>query len=192
MESVSIAAPSARPKSVWCTVMGHRVDNRSLSLSEEARCPCGEEYLATDGTQTRMGHTFSCFFFGHVYVEALARDVHVEYVCERCGHPLVLDHKGASFKPNGPFRKSVRYLCGLLGHRVHSVTERNGFAETACHCGHSFLSAIVQGEKVRHPMACVIKGHYITFVENRSGYAEFRCAVCGHPFCFAIGEARQS
>ncbi len=42
------------------------------------------------------------------------------------------------------FKKKVRYLCGLFGHRVRHVTTRDGYEEFACFCGHSFLKEIYQ------------------------------------------------
>jgi hypothetical protein len=38
---------------------------------------------------------------------------------------------------------------------------------------------------VRHPLVCVFLGHFVRYVASRSGYAEYVCRNCGHPFCFA-------
>ncbi len=90
----------------------------------------------------------------------------------------------------------MRYLCGLFGHRVRHVTTRDGFEEYACFCGHSFLkelSAFAQGasadhtQKIRHPMICVVSGHFSHFMAKRGGYVEYVCRNRGHPFCFAQG-----
>ena len=83
------------------------------------------------------------------------------------------------------FNKKVRYLCGLFGHRVHHVTDRNGFSEYACHCGHTFLKAQGHMSHITHPLICVASGHRIRYVESRGGWAEYVCRDCGHPFCFA-------
>ena len=86
------------------------------------------------------------------------------------------------------FRKKVRYLCGLFGHRVHHVGARDGFVEYACHCGHSFLKDEAPVRVIRHPMICVASGHYVRYVASRAGYSEYVCRNCGHPFCFADPE----
>jgi hypothetical protein len=89
------------------------------------------------------------------------------------------------FADREQFAKKVRYACGLFGHRVRAVAERNGFVEYACHCGHSFLSQETNAEKIRHPLVCFFTAHRIRFLSRRAGYAEYVCDDCGHPFCFA-------
>lgn len=79
----------------------------------------------------------------------------------------------------------MRYLCGLLGHRVQVVAERDGFVEYACHCGHSFQRSAIGESRIRHPLVCFFTGHRVRFISRRSGYAEYVCNDCGHPFLFA-------
>ena len=113
------------------------------------------------------------------------RDEHCEYACVQCGHPLVFHVDRDPYAESAIFKKKVRYLCGLFGHQVHMVVDRNGFREFACHCGHSFLKP--EGDQqlhITHPAICVCSGHRIRFVARRAGYAEFVCRDCGHPFCF--------
>jgi DNA-directed RNA polymerase subunit RPC12/RpoP len=95
------------------------------------------------------------------------------------------------FASRGQFTKKVRYACGLFGHRVQAVAERNGFVEYACFCGHSFLKAS-GAVKIRHPLVCVFFAHRIVFVTAREGYAEYVCTDCGHPFCFVIPPSNAS
>ena len=85
--------------------------------------------------------------------------------------------------------KKVRYLCGLLGHRVHRVTTRHGYAEHACGCGHTFLKPETPLDRITHPLACVLFGHFVRVVARRAGHVEFVCRTCGHPFCFAQSRA---
>src|SRR5688572_4794274 len=37
---------------------------------------------------------------------------------------------------------------------------------------------------VRHPLRCVLLGHWISFVETRGAFSEYVCRTCGHPFWF--------
>lgn len=131
----------------------------------------------------------SCFLGHHAYQRLARRDRHHEYVCIQCGHPLVFAAEADPYAAQPEFKKRVRYLCGLFGHRVHLVTERDGFAEYACGCGHSFLTERTGDEHViRHPMICVLSGHFVRYVTSRGGYSEYVCRNCGHPFCFADPE----
>jgi hypothetical protein len=68
------------------------------------------------------------------------------------------------------------------------VTDRDGFAEYACHCGHTFLKARGTLEHITHPLICVASGHRIRYVTSRGGYSEYVYGDCGHPFCFAQSE----
>ena len=169
-----------------CLLWGHAVDNRALAGSSAAhrRCRCGSRYLAEDGTLTRVRHTLSCFLRHHTYIRLAARQGHHEYVCVRCGHPLVFDARHDRFAQRETFHKKVRYACGLFGHHVHAVTERDGFVEYTCFCGHSFLKNEHAGRKIRHPLICFFTAHRLRYVTTRAGYAEFVCRDCGHPFCF--------
>jgi DNA-directed RNA polymerase subunit RPC12/RpoP len=167
---------------------GHAVDNRVFRAAGEngRRCRCGQAYLSEDGTPTRVRHTLSCFLRHHTYVLLETRQGHNEYVCVRCGHPLVFEAATDPFANRASFTKTVRYACGVFGHRVHRVTERDGFVEYTCFCGHSFLKAGRVGRKVRHPLRCFFTAHRIRFVCHRGAYAEYVCRDCGHPFCFAL------
>jgi uncharacterized C2H2 Zn-finger protein len=186
----------SRAERVWralsCRLLGHYVDNREFAREASAvrRCRCGDRYLATDGSETRIRHTVSCFAFHHSYVRVAARDGHHEYVCVRCGHPLLFRPGHDPYARVSAFDKKVRYLCNLFGHRVHTVCDRNGFTEYACGCGHSFLRAAKGLSRVTHPLVCLVAGHFVRFVESRDGYAEYRCRNCGHTFSFVDGSRR--
>lgn len=179
----------------WCEVWGHQVDNhrfrREAASANSRRCPCGTAYLAEDGSLTHVRHTLTCFFGHHTYTRVTERDGHREYACVNCGHPLVFPADHDPYGESALFDKKVRYLCGLLGHHVHKVVDRDGFREFACHCGHSFLKPEDDQQlHIKHPAICVVSGHRIRFVARRAGYAEFVCRDCGHPFCFADAERR--
>jgi hypothetical protein len=170
-----------------CAVWGHLVDNEVFRAASghDRRCRCGTEYLQENGAATHVRHTLSCFLRHHTYVLLLDRDGVHEYVCVRCGHPLVFRRDADPFADRDRFPKKVRYACGLLGHRVSEVATRDGFVEYACHCGHSFLKRAGGARKIRHPLICFFTAHRITFLTRRAGYAEYVCEDCGHPFCFA-------
>lgn len=170
-----------------CAFWGHAVDNEIFrrAAGRARRCRCGSEYLPEDGTPTHVRHTLSCFLRHHTYTRLADRDGVHEYVCVRCGHPLVYPASADPFASRERFAKKVRYACGLLGHRVSAVAERDGFVEYACHCGHSFLKAAHGERKVRHPLICFFTAHRIRFLARRCGFAEYVCTDCGHPFCFA-------
>jgi hypothetical protein len=170
-----------------CAMWGHHVDNHEFRHGRGVAraCRCGEPYLRTDGSHTRVRHTLSCFFGHHTYIRMADRNGHHEYACVQCGHPLLFAADRDPYASAAQFNKKVRYLCGLFGHRVHRVTARDGFVEHACHCGHSFLKDTSTADVVRHPMICVLSGHFVRHVTSRAGYAEFVCRNCGHPFCFA-------
>jgi hypothetical protein len=192
--AVPVAMP-ARPD--WrtrlaCKLWGHHVDNRSFRQKTDAQrsCRCGERYLTTDGSHTRVRHTLSCFLGHHTYVRMADRHAHHEYACLQCGHPLMFAGDDDPYATAAIFKKKVRYLCGLFGHRVHRVASRDGFVEYACHCGHSFLKSEAPIKVIRHPLVCVVAGHFVRYVASRAGYAEYVCRNCGHPFCFADSEIR--
>ena len=170
---------------IGCAFFGHRVDNREFgrAASRDLECGCGRPYLR-EGEETRVRHTLSCFFGGHTYVPTGTRHGHNEYVCDRCGHPLLFEQERDPYAGEGRFAKKVRYLCNLFGHRVHTVCERHGFTEYACRCGHTFLRRRPGLARVTHPPICTVAGHFIRFVERRDGYAEHRCRNCGHTFGF--------
>jgi hypothetical protein len=181
----------ARQGALWtrlsCAVWGHMVDNEAFRTAADRtrRCRCGAEYLRQDGHATHVRHTLSCFFRHHTYVRVLERDRVHEYVCVRCGHPLVFPSDADPFASRDRFAKKVRYACGLFGHRVSAIAARDGFVEYGCHCGHSFLKRAAGKRKIRHPLICFFTAHRITFLTCRGGYAEYLCEDCGHPFCFA-------
>ena len=148
--SATVVYPGTRLKSArqwlsswWCSVWGHQVDNHRFRLESPAagcrECPCGASYLAEDGSFTHVRHTLTCFFGHHTYTKVVDRDGHREYACVDCGHPLLFHADHDPYAESAIFNKKVRYLCGLFGHRVHAVADRDGFREFACHCGHSFL-----------------------------------------------------
>ncbi len=171
---------------LWCAVWGHEVDNhRFLEESGERRCRCGAAYRGKDATLTHVRHTLSCFLGHHTYRKLIARDEHTEYVCVQCGHPLLFRADTDPYGDSATFNKKVRYLCGLFGHEVHLVSERDGYREFACHCGHTFLKSERDVTHITHPAICVVSGHRIRYVTSRGGYMEYVCRDCGHPFCFA-------
>lgn len=170
---------------LWCAVWGHDIDNRAFREHGRSCLRCGASILAEDGSRTHVGHTFSCFLRHHTYVKGGTRDGHNEYVCVRCGHPLLFGSGSDRYESADGFVKRVRYLCGLFGHQVHTVTRREGLTEYACHCGHSFLGSPVSRGRVTHPWVCVLFGHFVRFVEPRYGQSEFLCENCGHTFFFA-------
>jgi hypothetical protein len=169
-----------------CALFGHQVSNPEFARARglAKHCRCGEAFLKKSGEETRISHTVSCFLFGHNYTRVGIRDGHWEYVCNQCGHPLLFEPGQTLYVKKRSFRKKVRYLCNLLGHRVHRVTERNNLTEYACSCGHSFIKSEKQSDFIKHPLICLFAGHYINHIESRNGYAEFLCRNCGHTFCF--------
>ena len=193
MASISASAyvhdPVRRePRSRWatklsCTVWGHHVDNHTFKRASEPgrQCRCGAAYLAEDGSLTRVRHTLACFLGHHTYERLTVRDGYHEYVCVQCGHPLLFHADRDPYATTTRFGKKVRYLCGLFGHRVHLATTRDGFAEYACHCGHTFLKPGTGLSKITHPPVCVAAGHFIRFVTRRAGYAEYRLPLLRSP-----------
>ena len=179
---------------LWCWFWGHAVHNEAFRRGARVCTRCGRPMLRDDGAVVRVGHTLSCFLFHHTYQPVGQRDGHAEYVCVRCGHPLLLSLARDSYSGRGVFKKRVRYLCGLFGHRVHRVVERSGGTEYACDCGHTFVRRAPGEALVRHPMTCVFLGHRIEYMDRRNEYSEYACRTCGHPFLFksAHGVARFS
>ena len=170
---------------LWCGVWGHAVDNEAFSRDGRQCTRCGAGMLADDRASIRIGHTLSCFLRHHTYREVARRHQHTEYACIRCGHPLLFRSDADTYTGRIGFEKKVRYLCGVFGHRVHTVTERDGGTEYACHCGHSFVHQPQRREMVRHPLVCVLLGHWVSFVGSRGVYSEYACRTCGHPFLFS-------
>jgi hypothetical protein len=178
---------------------GHHVDNHAFKQSAAAhrRCRCGADYLREDLSVTRVRHTLSCFLGKHSYEKLADRDCCHEYVCVQCGHTLLFEAAHDPYAASATFRKKVRYLCGLFGHRATFVTTRHGLQEYACFCGHSFLkeaggTEILPLRLIRHPAICVLSGHFIHYLTSRGGFAEYVCRNCGHPFCFAYNPAHEA
>jgi hypothetical protein len=170
-----------------CRVWGHHVDNHAFERAStgDRRCRCGARYLPEDGRPTHVRHTLRCFVGHHTYKRLVDRDGVHEYVCVQCGHPLLFRAHADPYAGESEFPKKVRYLCGLLGHRVAVVSIRDGFVEYACHCGHSFLKHADAHATIHHPLVCRLRGHWVHYVTRRGGFAEYVCRTCGHPFCFA-------
>ena len=170
-----------------CLILGHRIDGHLAAVPPQTsrHCSCGT-VLFEDGSEAHLRHILSCFLFGHLYTKMESRDGHSEYVCVSCGHPLLVNAARSTYALKDSFHKHVRHRCWLFGHSVHRVCKRSGLWEYACGCGHSFLRREQAVKKIRHPLKCVLRGHYVSFIGKRNGYEEFRCRNCGHPFCFAI------
>jgi len=165
-----------------CRLFGHRVHNAAFAAVGRQCTRCRTPILARAAV-TRVGHTLSCFLRVHRYDLMAERDGHREYVCTRCGHPLLF-RVGDDPYGGGAFTKKVRYLCSLFGHRVHFVTARAGRDEYACGCGHSFLKDDHGLRHIRHPLVCFFQGHRIEWAASRGALDEYVCRDCGHPFCF--------
>lgn len=174
-----------------CALFGHEVDNHRFEAEAPAKsCGCGRAILHEDGSETRTRHTLSCFFRHHTYVRIGTRHGHNEYMCRQCGHPLLFEVGSDPYAAVAAFEKKVRYLCNLFGHRAHVVTGRAGRTEYACGCGHTFLRESRALKRVTHPPMCAVLGHFVRFVERRSGYAEHCCRSCGHTFGFRTPSER--
>ena len=163
--------------SISCAIFGHCVDHSGKNV-----CRCGASILAAKDSCTRIRHVVSCFLRGHRYTFVAARDDHEEYACTICGHPLLFAIGKNPFSQKKRFEKKVRYLCNLFGHNVHFVVERDGFAEYACDCGHTFLKSARNLTAVKHPLICLFAGHFVNVTRSGSGWNEFVCENCGHTF----------
>lgn len=171
---------------VRCALFGHKVRHTRIEGGNGAACVrCGAAILDLGNGVSRVAHTLSCFFGSHHYAQLATREAHREYLCERCGHPLLLRTTNSP-PAGGTFRKRVSYGCGILGHRVHVVKAGSKSTEYACLCGHSFVKTKAALTVIRHPVACVMLGHLVGLNEIRGGWAEYVCRRCGHPFCFAL------
>ena len=183
--TLTLARSSAR-----CALFGHKVHHTKIvpgGLGTSC-ARCGSRILDRDDSVSRVAHTLSCFFAKHHYLLVASRASHREYVCERCGHPLLFELDQDPYASRCRFEKKVNYVCGLLGHRVHEVAARPEATEYACACGHSFVKAERGITFVRHPLACVVLGHFIKLNEIRNEWVEYVCRRCGHPFCFKLAE----
>jgi DNA-directed RNA polymerase subunit RPC12/RpoP len=176
----------ARP-SVTCALFGHKVHFTRIAADRCTSCArCGAAILDQSNSVSRLAHTLSCFFGTHHYVRIAARASHHEYVCEKCGHSLLLELARDPYLSRGKFKKRVSYACGLFGHRVHIVGTRSRATEYACVCGHPFVKAQRALTVIRHPLACVLLGHLVTFTEIHGNWTEYVCRRCGHPFYFRL------
>ncbi len=181
--------------SVICTLLGHKVHHTRIAHDSATHCVrCGAAILDRGHGVSRVAHTLSCFLGWHHYIPVATRAAHNEYVCERCGHPLLFESARDSYASHAGFKKKVNYACGLFGHRVHVVETGSKTTEYACRCGHSFVKVQRQLTIIRHPLTCVMLGHFITLNETRGEWTEYVCLRCGHPFCFrlATGDALES
>ena len=178
--------------SVTCMLLGHKVHHTRISKDSSTRCArCGAAILERGRSVSRVAHTLTCFFGWHHYVPVARRAAHNEYVCERCGHPLLFELARDPYSGHDKFKKKVNYICGLFGHRVHVVGTRSKTTEYACRCGHSFVKAQRALNVIRHPLSCVILGHFVTVNEVRGEWTEYVCVRCGHPFCFRLATGSQ-
>jgi DNA-directed RNA polymerase subunit RPC12/RpoP len=178
-------APPRAHRSVRCALFGHKVHHTKITSYGRTPCArCGAAILDQGNSVSRVAHTLSCFFGKHHYVPMATRAAHHEYVCEKCGHPLLFELSRDPYAGRGKFKKRVSYGCGLFGHRVHVVTAGSKASEYACRCGHSFVKAQGAFTVIRHPLACVLLGHFVIANEIRGQWAEYVCRRCGHPFYF--------
>ncbi|MGI8838038.1 MAG: hypothetical protein ACR2H4_15570, partial [Pyrinomonadaceae bacterium] len=178
--------------SARCMLLGHKVHHTRIAKDSSTRCArCGAVILDRGRGVSRVAHTLSCFFGWHHYVAVASRAAHNEYVCQRCGHPLLIELARDPYSGHDKFKKRVNYACGLFGHRVHVVETGSKQTEYACRCGHSFLKAQRALTMIRHPLTCVVFGHFVTVNEIRGEWAEYVCLRCGHPFCFRLAASGQ-
>ena len=183
--TIGIEARGGAWAAVICALWGHRVHYTRVTGSRGAPCTrCGAVILRPDGGVSRIGHTLSCFFAGHRYTRIDGRCGHHEYVCDKCGHPLLFEAADDPYAARDGFKKRVRYACGLFGHRVHVVGMRGDDTEYTCGCGHSFVRPQRVLRLIHHPPLCVVLGHFVALSEIRGKWAEYLCRGCGHPFCF--------
>jgi DNA-directed RNA polymerase subunit RPC12/RpoP len=174
--------------SVRCALIGHKVHFTSIGSDAHARCVrCGGSILDQDNHSiSHIAHTLSCFFSKHHYAPIATRHGHNEYVCEKCGHSLLFELARDKYPGNNSFEKRVSYGCGILGHRVHVVATGSNADEYACQCGHPFIKTQEALRVIRHPLACILLGHFITFNKTHRAWAEYVCRCCGHPFYFKL------
>ena len=178
------------PAKAACSLLGHRVDHTTIVGSNDTACTrCGAAILNRNEKVSRLAHTLSCFFGSHHYLPVAQRAGHNEYVCERCGHPLLFELARDPYSRHRKFNKRVNYGCGIFGHRVHVVATGLETIEYACRCGHSFIKEEKGLNVVRHPLKCVMMGHLVAINQMRGGWAEYRCLRCGHPFCYKLATA---
>ena len=166
-----------------CLVLGHRAANLNS-------CACLAHSLAAAGRHTHVRHILSCFLGGHPYRRLVDRDSHHEYVCMGCGHQLLVSERSDPFESATTFLKRPRYWCSVFGHRVSVVGLRHGLTEYACACGHSFMKERKALKRITHPVTCTLLGHFVRHLEDRLGFSEYVCGICGHTFCYTLEKAR--
>lgn len=185
--TVITPALTAARGSIICTLFGHKVHHTRIAGDMNTPCArCGAAILDWDQTGSRVAHTLSCFFGSHHYILIATRSAHHEYLCEKCGHSLLFESVRDRYTRRNRFAKRVSYGCGLFGHRVHVVAPRSNATEYACLCGHPFVKAPTGLTVIRHPLSCVLLGHFITVNDIRAPWAEYLCRRCGHPFYFKL------
>ena len=163
-----------------CGAITSTTTSSSTPTADDRRCRCGSEYLAEDRSITRVRHTLSCFLGKHDYEKLADRDGCHEYVCTQCGHPLLFDAEHDPYAASPTFKKKVRYLCGLFGHRVAPRRRR----ATGSRIRMLLRPLIPEGDwtrpvvatRIRHPAICVVAGHFIHFLTKRGGFRR----VCLH------------
>ena len=184
---ITSVLPVARASGT-CALFGHKVHHTVIAWDARTPCArCGAAILDWSKGISRVAHTLSCFFGKHHYVPISTREDHHEYVCEKCGHSLLFELAHDPYASLSKFEKRVNYACGLFGHRVHVVAKRSKAIEYACQCGHSFVRSQTALTLIRHPLACVLLGHFVISNEIRGDWAEYLCRRCGHPFYFRLG-----
>ena len=172
---------------IACTLLGHKVDHTRIAHDTITPCArCGAAILDRGSRVSRVAHTLSCFFGWHHYIAVGTRAAHNEYVCERCGHPLLFESSHDPYSNSGKFRKKVDYVCGLLGHRVHVVTTGPNTTEYACRCGHPFIKNAERSQSDSSPADLCLGWNFVTVNQTRGEWTEFVCLRCGHPFCFKL------
>jgi hypothetical protein len=128
-------------KRAVCAAFGHDVDGISWDRNGACCRRCAAPFLFVAQYETRISHTVSCFLCGHTYHPIGVREGHNEYVCVRCGHPLLFFVASDTYRESLSFTKRVRYLCNLFGHKVHQVTTRHNRTESGAISGGSAIAA---------------------------------------------------
>jgi DNA-directed RNA polymerase subunit RPC12/RpoP len=172
---------------ITCALFGHKVDHTRIVSEAGARCArCLAAILGLRDNFSRIAHVLYCFFGKHHYLRVGTRASHHEYICERCGHSLLLDSMRDPYAGLERLKKRVSYACGLFGHRVHVVSTELKAIEYACKCGHPFIKPQRELTVIRHPLPCIFRGHVLALSAIRDAWVEYVCGRCGHPFYFRL------
>lgn len=123
-----------------------------------------------------------CVLFGHDTQSAKSRFAPKSRQRCRCG-------KETLFEDNRESRIGHILPCFFFGHDYLRVGDRDGHAEFICkNCGHPLLfemrSSLYACKTTLHKpvsFACIVFGHKIHQVSERSGITEYACH-CGHSF----------